>query len=181
MNYNKKTGIPFGVVQGNNVPDLVDEIMTHGENESYLTFKKELAQEIRWAVEKVLEPYVIDASDNLQGYDFDELVNHVEDRGWDFNDEENNYSYEKDYPEGKVNYLLSWLGGAILVWVIKSPWVAYCRPCSPCVPGAGDLDSAADKDSGILAYALPPSELDENFDGAESFLLTSDNGDQNSC
>ena len=49
---------------------------------------------------------------------------------------------------------LSYLGGAPLVWVFKSPHTTLARPCSPCCPGAGDLDN---KDAtGIPTYDLPP-------------------------
>jgi hypothetical protein len=48
---------------------------------------------------------------------------------------------------------LSYLGGAPLVWVIKSPHTRMVQPCSPCCPGAGDLDSG---EGSILAYDLPP-------------------------
>jgi len=48
---------------------------------------------------------------------------------------------------------LSWLGGAPIVWVFESPHMARFAPCSPCVPGAGDLDSP--EPDGVMAYCLP--------------------------
>jgi hypothetical protein len=41
------------------------------------------------------------------------------------------------------------------IWVFKSPYVTECKFCSPCVPGAGDLDNPI-KD-GIKTYCLDSS------------------------
>jgi len=43
--------------------------------------------------------------------------------------------------------------------VIKSPYITYCRLCSPCVPNAGDLDTP--DDLGYEAYCLGPDFFDE--------------------
>lgn len=50
--------------------------------------------------------------------------------------------------------------------VLKSPYYTYAPFCSPCVPGAGNLDDAArkgnlDEHSGVRTYCLGP----EWFDG----------------
>jgi hypothetical protein len=45
------------------------------------------------------------------------------------------------------------LGGAMLIWVIESPFVTHASYCSPCVPGGGDLDSP--NSAGPLTYCLP--------------------------
>ena len=37
-------------------------------------------------------------------------------------------------------YELIYLGGAPLIYVMDSPFVALCLKCSPCCPNAGDLD-----------------------------------------
>lgn len=49
------------------------------------------------------------------------------------------------------------LGGALLVWVIKSKWVTAAAKCSPCVPGAGDLDNPRDDGEESYCHCLPPS------------------------
>lgn len=38
------------------------------------------------------------------------------------------------------------------VMVLKSPFYTFSRLCSPCVPGAGDLNSPCDADEGVKAY-----------------------------
>lgn len=40
-----------------------------------------------------------------------------------------------------VHYLISWLGGAPLLWITQGPTGWAKSLCSPCVPGAADLDS----------------------------------------
>ena len=44
--------------------------------------------------------------------------------------------------------------------VIKSPYYTYARYCSPCVPGAGNLDSP-DLENGVMAYCLGLDWFDE--------------------
>lgn len=46
------------------------------------------------------------------------------------------------------------------VWVFKSPYVTECKFCSPCVPGAGDLDNPVI--GGVQTYCLDSSWFNEN-------------------
>jgi len=45
------------------------------------------------------------------------------------------------------------------IYVVSSPYVMRCAFCSPCAPGAGDLD--APRKNGIWAYAPAPVALPE--------------------
>ena len=56
-NYNSKTGIPFGVIQGNNVQDLLDDIFTNGTNLSFEDFKEQIKKELSEAIAGVLDQY----------------------------------------------------------------------------------------------------------------------------
>jgi predicted RNA-binding Zn-ribbon protein involved in translation (DUF1610 family) len=47
------------------------------------------------------------------------------------------------------------------IMVIKSPYYTHARFCSPCVPGAGDLDTP-DED-GIKTYCLGPDWFDAHL------------------
>ena len=64
------------------------------------------------------------------------------------------YRYEKD------GYIIQVCSDGDC-FVIKSPWVTFCRPCSPCAPNAGYL-----KDVGgtLATYALGPEWFDEGDD-----------------
>ena len=57
-----------------------------------------------------------------------------------------------------VNYGITWLGGAPLVWVFKAPTTSKFRLCSPCVPNACDGNNP-DED-GYEGYAAPADWFD---------------------
>lgn len=84
---------------------------------------------------------------------FEHYANRGElDSGSDDGDE---YTYEAD----GFKYLTGTLGGATLIWVVESPFVTYCKQCSPCVPNAGDLDNPTeDVNSNTWAYCPAPAD-----------------------
>jgi hypothetical protein len=61
--------------------------------------------------------------------------------------------------QGTFKMMMTYLGGAPLLWVLEGPVITKARPCSICVPGAGDLDSP-DED-GYECYGLPEGWFDE--------------------
>lgn len=40
------------------------------------------------------------------------------------------------------------------IMVLASPFYTFARFCSPCVPGAGNLNDAGDEDHGVMTYCL---------------------------
>jgi hypothetical protein len=52
--------------------------------------------------------------------------------------------------EGEGYQLTDCLDSAVMV--IKSPYYTYCKYCSPCVPGAGDLNNP--ETDGVKTYCL---------------------------
>jgi len=135
-NYNPDTGVPYGVIACNSLDsDLVNELWyTHGTDLSYEEAVRELRNEVNAEVE----------AGELDEDDFDsELDLRVERIQIDEPTIEGVY-------EG-VHYHISWLGGAPLLWVFESPHINPHAQCSPCVPGAGDLDSEGD----VLCYDVP--------------------------
>jgi hypothetical protein len=58
------------------------------------------------------------------------------------------------------------LGHAIIV--TKSPYYTYAPFCSPCVPGAGDLDNA--REGGVKTYCLGHDwfEYSDNYEGGRA-------------
>ncbi len=40
------------------------------------------------------------------------------------------------------------------VFVLTSPFYTFARFCSPCVPGAGNLNDAGDESHGVMTYCL---------------------------
>lgn len=113
----------------------------------------------------------VDCYDNEDGWDANEVYNLLVDwlhgvccDGFD----ESTYLHVFEERGERVEISASCLGGAYLLFVQDSPYLAACRVCSPCVPGAGDLDtpcsgveSTWDHWSDRWAYCLPPSWFTE--------------------
>lgn len=61
-----------------------------------------------------------------------------------------------NFPEvTELKYRTSWLGGALNVWIFESPFVTdKARKASPCVPGAGILDTL---DGDVRSFDVPPT------------------------
>ena len=112
-NMNSETGIRYGVVALDSLEDWVwDEFFHQGTNETQEAVAKE------YNVENMPE-------DEQQAF-------------WDnYYADEEEYSLETD----GMSLGLSYLGGAPLVYVFQSPHMTQARECSPCIPGAGNLDS----------------------------------------
>jgi len=176
-NYNERTGIPYGVLSGNNVPELLDDICRNGDNLSYAAFKAEIEASLRGAVISALGNYTHRAEKVAEGIDYSALMEGLFDsclaEDWQGEEEEFEYGYETE--DGPVKLLLGWLGGAPLIWVCDSPYVAECAQCSPCVPGAGDLDTP--RDGGRIAHCLPPDDMPEGWGGVARRVTTQDTGD----
>lgn len=160
-NFNVNTGLPFGVISGNSLDSEVMSDLFYGvgsrnlsEDEAYDEEKKRLASE--W--DDHLEQADIAAAEvdpNMSGADYERFIEKwFEDRKIE-SDKESYVSrhleefgqyLEIECPiiEGEadgVRYRISWLGGAPLVWSLNGPAGTVRSLCSPCVPGAGDLDS----------------------------------------
>jgi len=144
-NKNPTTGIPYGIIRADAIdPDLWDSLCyTHGKDTHY---DEALAAHLKQK----------EAEHEESGSEepFDECYESQE-----FSD-----GYEQSEPvyagqhEG-VHYQTTWLGGGQLLWVFQSPVVTQCAVCSPCVPGAGNLDSHGE----YLAYGVPATWLTTEF------------------
>ena len=64
------------------------------------------------------------------------------------------FEYHRD------GYHLYFSGESPELWVFESPYITRCQFCSPCMPGAGNLDSPCD--NGIETYCLDSSWFDES-------------------
>lgn len=177
-NINVETGIAYGVVSGNSVPYLLDDIFSSGDSLTYAAYKEELAEDVSRALENVLENRARGAKDIVEGIDIDEIVESLLDSGLndqiEFDEEEHEYSETVivDGAEREVHYLQSFLGGAPLIWVTESPYLARAAGCSPCVPGAGDLDSIyGPGDEGTFCYCIPPDAFNSEDESADRYEI----------
>lgn len=167
-NIHSKTGIPFGVVDARDLPYLYDEILANGTDHNYEGAKKELVERLK-ACKTVAEVNAV-----VDDVHYSEVY-HVEDMEFDVEELAGNLlsdTYESDehnvsYQSGEYKYQLLTLGGAPLIYVVESPFVATCRPCSPCCPNAGDLNNITDKDGGNVAYCFDPEDYKPDADPAE--------------
>lgn len=160
-NYNSKTGIPFGVIHGNNVPELLDDIFTNGDDLTFEQFKEDVKKEIRDAITKTLDQYSFHPEKLADCLDYGDILDVLIDGG--LCDSYECDEPEFDYEDGSLKLHLGYLGGAPLIWVLESPFVTRCKQCSPCVPGAGDLDSP--DENGMFCYCLPKEEMPEDWTG----------------
>lgn len=181
-NYNEDLGYHFGVHQANRSTALCDVlagIMENGRNLSYEQYiqdtKERFCSWLREGPEDGVDTVIREALDaidfnerdingglitdlrecfdDLSGPDCDEAWEVIEQTVNDWYDSnEDVYLYE-DEEEGLL-ISASCLGGAYLIFVEKSPWVCRARKCSPCVPGAGDLDTPDEDGDEVLC--LPP-------------------------
>lgn len=145
INTNIDTGIRFGIVSANSLHgDVIDEIQQYGTD-------------VHWddAVSELRERMAAEWADEGKSSDDDEFTEAfeeaVEDLGNSWMDDEPVHEYETQ----QCSVMTTWLGGAMMVWVFKSPYIVKARLCSPCVPNAGDLDSK-DKEDGFDCYDVPP-------------------------
>ncbi len=142
-NYNPDTGIPYGTIYLHHLDsDLAQELWyTHGEDISYKNALEEFRSEVR-----------AELLDSEPDVDPDDIEDMIDSRCEWFEPQIDEPTIEGEY-EG-VKYMISWLGGAPLLWVFRSPFTGSYAQCSPCVPGAGDLETP--DEYGVVCYDVPP-------------------------
>ena len=181
-NINEKTGIAYGVVQGNNAPTLLETIFDNGNDDSYDAAKKEKINEILALLEggdedslahfinehahkdkveslAAAKEFLSEQGDETPSEDDAEAIFDSLNIGEHWESDENNYSYD----DGKGNkFIMTYLGGAPLIYCIETTCIVQVKSlCSPCVPNAGDLDSGLVESGGYECYGIPLSLRDE--------------------
>ena len=144
-NTNPETGIRYTVYSMNSIdPDLQHELWyVHGKNldeeAAYAEARNEALEEARTEAEE-------------NGEEFDEL---------DFDNAYEPPDLMIDEPTIRglyqgVDYMISWLGGAPLLYIFDSPYRFFGKLCSPCIPNAVNFDSGPGPYEG---YAIPDDWL----------------------
>lgn len=138
-NINPETGVPYGIITLLRLdPDII-EILLYGQQAKDLSYEQ--------AKEQYLLERQRDWDAGLLCGEFDEQA--AVDT---FNDQYNNDEPVIGGEYQGVTYQTTWLGGAQLLFVFHSPFIRKCRPCSLCVPNAGDLAT----EGGYAAYDVAP-------------------------
>ena len=133
-NYDEKTGIAYGVISPHALNGCaLQDIYDCGTDPHYESAKTE---------------FVTALNDLLDNYPFscgqiDEILTPAIDV---FNESFDSSCGDGQCDYSDVEYILYVYGDNFGIYVIKSPYYTYCRKCSPCAPGAGDLNNPIDKD-----------------------------------
>jgi hypothetical protein len=130
-NFNETVGIRYGVISPHSIsPWSLDEIYQNGTDPIYEELKNDLIDPIR----KHLNNFGFSVGQ------IDEVLDPLIDN---FNESyESDGSGIMDYSDKEYDLHVS--GDNFGIFVMKSPYYTWCKPCSPCAPGAGDLDNPAD-------------------------------------
>jgi len=124
-NYDEKTGIAYGVSSPNALNgDALNDIYANGNDPHYENGKEELIDDLKAFCENHnirfdrinTDSFIDEFSDSYQGNDDGQC----------------------DYSDNDYDLHVS--GDGFGIFVMKSPYYTYCRKCSPCAPGAGDLN-----------------------------------------
>ena len=147
-NINPETGIRYGIIAANSLdPELVSELQMNGKD---LHWEEALA-DLRKQIEHEVNQGVLALEDADDEYAIrEELL------ADDFYDDEPAHSFDVDGVKGQT----TWLGGGLMVWCFESPHTGTFQLCSPCVPGACDLDSPVNplrETIGHIGYDVPPT------------------------
>jgi len=138
-NVDPDTGIRYGVISSNSLmPEAASDIWTEGA--VYLPYCPH-CHECMECDSNTLSTASVDKCPSC-GKDVEE---------WDIADEPNYIEYHETTPDGEI-IIIDCLDNDYMI--IKSPYVCRGMFCSPCVPGAVDLDSSNGND-GVFAYCLP--------------------------
>lgn len=150
-NYNPDTGTPYGTIYLHHLNgDVANDLFYEGENVSVKNALEELRAEITADVEDENDDRAEFGQTLLDACDMaDEIDRRFEAACECIEIDEPVIVGESD----GVKYMISWLGGAPLLWVFSSPFTGSYAQCSPCVPGAGDLETP--DEYGVLCYDVP--------------------------
>ena len=176
LNTNPETGVPYGTIYMNSLDsDTANELWyTYGKDLSYAKALEELKSDLEREAENIEDESriaVMERYEKLSDREYEAILENEVECAYlrlGYGDREafvegemdcrgQNIYIDEPTIEGEcegVKYHISWLGGAPLLWVFESPYTGLYRRCSPCVPGAGDLNSP-DED-GSLCYDVPP-------------------------
>lgn len=130
-NFDETTGIRYGVISPHSISSWsLDEIYQNGTDPQYEMGLDQLMTDLKEFCEIHNLNY-----DHINRDTFVDV----------FNDSyESDGSGIMDYSDSEYSLHVS--GDNFGIFVMKSPYYTYCRSCSPCAPGAGDLDASFDPD-----------------------------------
>jgi len=143
-NYDEETGIRYGIISPHSISGFaLDDVYSNGIDPIYEAGKTELLKDI--------EAFCEDHNISFEDIDTDSFIDAYSNGYGECGDGQCDYSDN--------DYTLHVSGDNFGIYVIKSPYYTFCRGCSPCAPGAGDLDNPSD--DGEKTYCLDKSWFDD--------------------
>jgi hypothetical protein len=172
-NYNRETGVAYGVIAvaslGDWIWDEIDQMDCPGEQEAYAEFMRDRAMELIDKNEIDYEDLDCEEGEEFNGLaemtdmQVTDLVDSIDpNAGQSFWDGIELGVHRRFGTIDGVRVSVAELGGALNLWVEEGPHMGWYRPCSLCIPGAGDLDSPVHLDDegecdgpAVLCYDVP--------------------------
>lgn len=158
-NYDEKTGIHYGVISPNSISqETLSELCDKSTDTIYEESKKEIVAQINSLFES------LGIRDDDKDYEtIREMMITTFNEGYE--NDYHGYEYEDK------DYILHISDDSFGIFVIKSPYYTYTRLCSPCAPGAGDLNAPLKADhrckditnTGAKTYCLPSEFFDDEY------------------
>jgi hypothetical protein len=141
-NRDVETGIRYGMISQHSVmPEALDDVYSKGDDLQHEQMKEDMQESIAAGITAAVEQYggtVADpdelAAEIMGVVEFDNCC-----------DESGPYAYESDGLKVQTT-------SDNELWVFKSPFYTRAQFCSPCVPGAGNLDTFCE--DGPKTYCL---------------------------
>lgn len=143
--------IHYGTIYANDVSSFaLDDIITYGNDLVYEEALESLKEDFKAHIQIFCEDNYL----TFEHLDIDEL--------WDQIEDEFNNNYQNDYAVyhyTEDGYDLTYDNNDNSITILKSPYVCYAAPCSPCFPNGGYI-----RDKGnVLSYCLGINWYDEDY------------------
>jgi hypothetical protein len=152
-NQDPDTGVRYTLYRADAFdPELLDDLLyMHGKDLSYAEALEQEIAEQRSAWEDECESKAVaaqEAGTDLVLDDFELCLD-------SFDPQIEQPIHEGDYQN--IHYRTTWLGGALHIWIFRSPIVGHFALCSPCAPGACNGDQRTSLVDGHMGYDVYPN------------------------
>ncbi len=152
-NIDLETGIRYGIVSMNSLDEWAWQTMQGGDDLDFIEYRESVRDDMSSAIERVLEEHGL-IQRNYGADNFaDDIVDNLEFDNYESNGDCVRYELKDD-----LYHLQTTSDGQLFVF--KSPYYTQAQFCSPCVPGAGNLDCPCE--SGPKTYCLDASWFDDD-------------------
>lgn len=157
VNRDAETGIHYGIISQLSLnPEALDDIQRGGDDLDFEDFKEELKGKLEVAINRVLDEAGLrdDQASNYVDDIIDDIIDDLEFDGYEGTGDCTRYKYSDEKED-----LIARTTSDGEVFVIKSKFYTHCQFCSPCVPGAGNLDVPVA--GGPKTYCFGPDWFDK--------------------